>query len=113
MYTNYGGCSGKSAFVHCASAVAAASRSGRPVPPTAGVTFEALSKSPTVGIDVTEIQYAAAKFVLTEVCHFCRASTACTRPFPFLTELNESSSASRLEAPWLLSGRDTLKTVIA
>ena len=74
MYTNYGGCSGKSAFVHCASAVAAASRSGRPVPPTAGVTFEALSKSPTVGIDVTEIQYAAAKFVLTEVCHFCCAA---------------------------------------
>jgi hypothetical protein len=31
------------------------------------VTAEALSKSSTVGIDVAEIQYAAAKFVFTEV----------------------------------------------
>ncbi len=33
----------------------------------ASVTAEALSKSSTVGIDVAEIQYAAAKFVFTEV----------------------------------------------
>ena len=35
--------------------------------PLPSVTAEALSKSSTVGIDVAEIQYAAAKFVFTEV----------------------------------------------
>lgn len=59
--------SGKSAFVHCASAVATASRTGRPVVPLSSITAEALSKSPTVGIDVAEIQYASNKFVFTEI----------------------------------------------
>jgi hypothetical protein len=76
---------GKSAFVHCASAVAAASRSGRPISHNAGVTFEALSKSPTVGIDVTEIQYAAAKFILTEVGLLCCAKWPALA-LPFFTQ---------------------------
>ena len=58
---------GKSAFVHCASAVAAAKRSARPITSPASVTAGALSKCQTVGIHVVEMQYASAKFVFTQV----------------------------------------------
>ena len=92
----------KSAFVHCAVAVAIASRAGRSVDPMSNITAEALSKSPTVGIDVAEMQYTTTKFVFTEV-----------RPAAASCRMCFLSSLLRLVAVWRLSGSDTLRIVTA
>jgi hypothetical protein len=54
------------------------------------VTAEALGKSCTVGIDVVEMQYAAAKFVFTEV--------ECLKTFCFLEPLLCIVVSSRLNS---------------